>query len=218
MWYDAADLDGDGVEEGSSESSYSTATGGNVVQWHDKSGNNYHLSGNVGKTTPAYLQETQNGRAVVTNSSNMLIHNGSIPDMDAWSVFVVAKPTVWGQNGSYIITCDDNRNSLIFNSAGVIDTVNVSNRGFFSTSQVYEVDGVTTANLTLNAYNHIYAEAHSSHAARNIFYLLARHDGNRSFTGSIAEVIFFNRTLSVDERRIVEGYLKFKWNLNNLID
>lgn len=219
MWYDAADLDGDGTEEGSQESGYSTATGGNIVQWSDKSGNNYHLSGNGTYPTPGYHQETQNGRSVVTNTSgNMLVYGGGVPDMDGWSVFLVFKPTAWPGAEYYIFSCDDNRNKFIYTSTGNISTENTSNRNFFSSSQNFEVDGVTTSFMTLNTYNLLYAEAHSGHAARNAFLFLNRETCDRGAIGSIAEVIFYNRTLSSDERKLVEGYLKYKWNLSTLID
>ena len=219
MWYDAADLDGDGTEEGAQESGYSTATGGNIVQWKDKSGNNYHLSGNGTYPTPGFHQETQNGRSVVTNTSgNMLVYGGGVPDMDGWSVFVVFKPTAWPGVDYYIFSCDELRNKFTYTSTGNISTINTSNRNFFSSSEILETNGIAANGMTLNAYNLLYAEAHSSHAARNVFLFLNRKTCDRGAVGSIAEVIFYNRTLSNDERKLVEGYLKYKWNLSTLVD
>ena len=218
MWFDAADLDGDGIEEGSGEGGYSLATGGNVVQWTDKGSGAYHLTGDTGKTTPGYHQVTQNGRSVITSSDNTLKHTGSIPDMDGWSVFYVIQPTAWGGAGSYVFSAADNRNQMTFSSSGTLDSSNTSNRGFFSDSAAVQVNGVASLALSLNTFQLVYSEAHTSHATRVNLNVLARHDGARAFTGSMAELIFFNRTLSGDERRMVEAYLKYKWNLSSVID
>jgi hypothetical protein len=218
MWFDAADLDGDGVEEGSGEGGYSLATGGNVVQWTDKGSGAYHLTGDTGKTTPGYHQVTQNGRSVITSSDNTLKHTGSIPDMDGWSVFYVIQPTAWGGAGSYVFSAADNRNTMTIGSTGIVNTDNSSNRNFFSDSAAVQINGVTGLSLSLNTFQLVYSEAHNGHATRAYFTLLNRYNGGRPFVGSMAELIFFNRTLSGDERRMVEAYLKYKWNLSTVID
>ena len=107
---------------------------------------------------------------------------------------------------------------MTIGSTGIVATDNTSNRNFLSDCGAVQVNGVTGLSLSLNTFQLVYSEAHNSHATRTYLTLLNRYNGGRPFAGSMAELIFFNRTLSGDEWRMAEAYLKYKWNLSTVID
>jgi hypothetical protein len=53
------------------------------------------------------------------------------------------------------------------------------------------------------------------HANTNAFYIGTRFSKDISFTGVISEVIVYNKVLTSTERQFNEGYLAWKYNINN---
>jgi hypothetical protein len=49
----------------------------------------------------------------------------------------------------------------------------------------------------------------------NAFYIGTRSDKVTNFTGVISEVIVYNKVLTSTERQFSEGYLAWKYNINN---
>lgn len=62
LWLDAADIDGDGVEEGSSESGLES---GNVLSWVNKVNSSGNAAGIVGGNLPLYVNNAVNGHSVL---------------------------------------------------------------------------------------------------------------------------------------------------------
>jgi hypothetical protein len=82
-WYDASDL------------SSMTISSGNVSQWNDKSGNNYHISNATGGSQPNILLNYKNGRHAVqfidSNADNLKSTNQPTTGNSSGTIFFVGR-------------------------------------------------------------------------------------------------------------------------------
>jgi hypothetical protein len=222
LWYDADDLDGDFVSEGASESGY-TAGPGNISQWSDKSGNNYHLTTSAGNSEPGYMMNTLNGKQVVTFAGNILGNLGAGPDLKQGDMFTLFyRETSGGSNDHYVFLFTNDRPRL-YTDIGVANELyrGVEQTQDFSKTDT-ELNGVSSLNADRGSWYLMYGSAYTSWTSRSYDLRVGGRSkdgvGARFLYGKIAEILFFDRVLDITYRRQVEAYLKTKWGLNTLID
>ena len=205
LWLDAADL------------SSITLSGSSVVQWNDKSGNNRNASGGV---SPTFLT---NGVIFNGTSQYLATTYSAVPSSE--SVFVVVTWTGTADRNYCIIgtsaTNGRNYNVLKLSGSNVIKWDKWGVAGYASTPGVlanvrFLSSGIyngTTGTTGLNGGAQSTAEAFTF-SGSGITHIGTGVLGDW-FTGTISEIIIYNRAVTVVERQLVEGYLASKWGLQN---
>lgn len=215
-WFDAAD-----------SSSISIATG--VSQWNDKSGNGFHATQGTAGKQPTYTIGGMNGHNVLTFSNASQTYLAFSGTMLPNTVAVVWKSTATPWSGFLgVLSARSTGATVVPNGAynsgveGVSATTKVCGIGQ-STTSVY-IDGVSvnTANFDTyltgvsaspitSAHTVIYTDDLPTPGVMyygigiDVFHL------TRSINGQVAEIIAYNRALSVVEIAILQRYLKAKW-------
>jgi hypothetical protein len=222
LWYDGDDIDGDGVSEGVLEhSSNYESSSGNVKQWNDKSGSAYHLTAVSGNTLPVLSINALNNRAAVYFTADAIGNSSNSPNLGQGDHFgVYYRHVSTGNDWQYFwLFQPSNEPRLYTTRSDNAYLGNAFNANNFSDG-TEEVDGVLTKIFTTSSWHLFFSTAQKDWEARTE----GINVGNplsvtRTLNGGyIAEMLFFNRHLSLAERRQVEAYLKKKWNLNNTID
>ena len=205
LWLDAADL------------SSITLSGSSVIQWNDKSGNNRNASGGV---SPTFLT---NGVIFNGTSQYLATTYSAVPSSE--SVFVVVTWTGTADQNYCIIgtsaTNGRNYNVLKLGGSNVIKWDKWGVAGYASTPGVlanvrFLSSGIyngTTGTTGLNGGAQSTAEAFTF-SGSGITHIGTGVLGDW-FTGTINEIIIYNRAVTVVERQQVEGYLASKWALQN---
>ena len=205
VWLDAADL------------STVTLSGSSVIQWNDKSGNNRNASGGV---SPTFLT---NGVIFNGTSQYLATTYSAVPSSE--SVFVVVTWTGTADRNYCIIgtsaTNGRNYNVLKLGGSNVIKWDKWGVAGYASTPGVlanvrFLSSGIyngTTGTTGLNGGAQSTAEAFTF-SGSGITHIGTGVLGDW-FTGTISEIIIYNRAVTVVERQQVEGYLASKWALQN---
>lgn len=239
-WYDASDLDGDGLIEGMDELG---RTGSSMVVWQDKSASNHDMTQQNG--APQIAGQV-NGKDVITftNATRGQAADSLGGNVDEMHVFYVMREQVRannqlisfnGFNSSNPGTPPTNNNAFLLRSPQATgyyywDAGNTgSNR-----AQVLAQDsggaGVTrVGEVTLvSAYKSV-AEGQNGLQINGGTYFdvspasdIARSTGGlrigwgaTTAVNDIAEIIVFDRKLSNDEIAHIEGYLAQKWSVDN---
>jgi hypothetical protein len=215
-WYDMNDLT-------ENETYYTSASTIN-----DKSGNGNHILGgyNTGATTNSIIKRlSNNGNKVLDGSYLGMIPVSSTGNTtSAHTLFIVhsynntVNLTGLGCNnpaGSQYETNYDNVNKRV-------RTV-INNMTFASPIGKIEYDQLIQTNITYNRprvnlkvrTNEVNLTNNDSNAYPNFSFLLLNNRGAFGNGGNtkVAEIIIYNRPLSIDEVKQIERYLKFKWDL-----
>lgn len=221
LWLDAAD------------STSITLSGSNVTVWKDKSGSGYSAVPNSGTVT----QTTLNGNNVVNFGTAVMRADNFVWSSSFTQIFVgyvatgdIIIDTLSGAYGDYVYTGNGslmNINTYATNS-GVLQ-VNDSVAGsvapkntWFIFSIGYDSTGTAAINYTLNGtVRTTTVFAGSGGSATNAALPLYIGGATAAFgTGvQFAELIHFNVAISTSQRQQIEGYLAWKWGLqNNLPD
>jgi len=177
----------------------------NVTSWKDKSG-----VGNDGT-----------GTGSITYSSNTITTNGG-----KFATAYTANPTT----ETMFVVCSldaTGEGSLILDSSTIITgrTLGIGNQVMnIADGTNVILDGTTTVST-----NTTLLYGYTLSATTNSSYYNASLDNSyagSTFTGTnqtviqpktIKEIIFYNRVLSTYERQVVEGYLAWKWNIENVL-
>jgi hypothetical protein len=209
MWMDAAD-----------DSTFSYSSGTTVSQWRDKSGFNYHMGPKVNGPTRSVVL---NSRKVLAFTAAQTIGNNTINlSTSANTVFVVSRLT--GTTNGRVLTCnlDSSGNNWILGHHG--GTYNdyfaegwVSDGGSFDTNwRMYMGDWSGTSTDLANLYSNGTAiTTNSTAASQGPKYLGVNYYSNEVSTCEVAEIVVFDRVLSVTERKQVHTYLGQKWGVSN---
>lgn len=222
LWLDAAD------------SRTVTRTGSTVTQWLDKSPNAYAGTFTAGRNF-TYELAVQNGLNCVRTATGqtMIITNFVLgPFMSIFKVYYPINTAA----GSPFIEHSQDTNSFsgfyfhaqtngqfgIRNTSGFsfisVPTTAISNT--WQLIQGINQDVTSSSNMTLYV-NGTFSSGLPSITGTNVtsnLYINGRDNTNTlSYPAYLAEIIIYNRGLSGDDRRRVEGYLMRKWNLLNLL-
>ncbi len=214
--------------------------GSNVQQWNDVSGNAVPTSQTTASRRPNYTTNVLNALPVIryTSANNDLLTAIGMSTANLASVWVVAAYSSLPNPNPGLIQASPSGLSASTNAGdktiGVwVDSgagTEVWGRGIQSNNAQRNISQVTTLNVnTFYSIGTIYRSAridqyvNSSVAGNN-----TAHDGtlkswtdasigmqgNESWNGDIAEVIFFNIELNEAQRRIVDNYLAAKYGLS----
>jgi hypothetical protein len=210
LWLDAADLDGDGVQEGLSETGLS---GSSVNTWTDKSGQGrnatavsaptYTLNGmnslpvltfaegnyfNLGGTALSNLGATGSMTSIQrsTDTAYMLLNFGS-------GVFSWVVASGWGTNFGFSSTGAPT--NYFLNGAAVPTATDTRD-------ELYTATNNTTYMLSVTSQSFTGFTGTTS---------LAGYGSGWSFTGVLPELILTSQALSSTDRQLLEGYLAWKW-------
>ena len=212
-----------------------TLSGSNVTQWRDKSGSSNHYTNNG---TVAYQSNGLyfNGSADIRNTTLTGFPFGATPSVSTFFVFSVQNVTSLRPLMSYgAVGCDktgyvlyidtDSRlyGTLYCGAASVSTGVRMNTTNIVSDVMTYTG---TSGSITRAGWLNGAAMSTPTGSATGvsltnwgITYIGAIGDGGGNiypgwyFLGTIHEVLYFNRALSASERRRIEGYLGWKWNL-----
>ena len=231
FWLDGADLDGDGISEGASESGIS----GGVTQWVDKAGNaNATLGAGSSINSPTYI----------TNALN----NNSVVRFDGVNDYLAAEINTPETNYTQFVVFNTTDNSGAFTTAtnGPSNTANAHDRQFglrgngrivnrlwsnqtigTNSSQTFNDNVGHIASITVDstAGQHIDVDGvevasgnkTSSNFTWQTHMVIGGHNLYGRYGGDIAEIINFDRVLNDSEMEAVEGYLAHKWGTTNLL-
>ena len=216
FWLDAAD------------SSTIDESSGSVGQWNDKSGNSYSVSQSTGSRQPTTGVDSLNGKNVISFDGGDSLDSTDAGllaiTQSAQTMFVVAKRdtetgsfepmynfrTGAAANAAFMLFSTvagniDYRN----NTSGTLPNTGNTNTDFQilrgrrnGTTQAIAVNGGAEATNNSGGDN-----------ASSVMYLGSLSGVGNFLFGDIAEVIFYNRSLSTAEISIVENYLSSKWGI-----
>lgn len=226
LWLDAVDL---------TSLSYS---GSNVTAWADKSGN-----GNNATATgsPTLVQNSINGvQSIATDNGNYF--NGSISitgtSFTCFAVATTSSPMPLTGSDQRLVSLANGTNTDYGETGGAIALFNQSGTNTIATYRVYTTRAsnpiiqntpflAVGQNDGTNAYLWFNGSAGTlpSSESSGTFEITKYGIGNQAnptyenWIGNIGEIIIFNTALTTSQRQQVEGYLAWKWGLqNNLPD
>lgn len=226
LWLDAADVNGNGVQPTNAAS---------VSSWKDKSGLGYHAIGNTGTGTYSSTGFAGYPTIQITQSGNMRSPVPAGTFSTAVSAFIVWQKT-GGSTG-----CDALVSRGLGNNAGPFDMYSYTAFGnspkiIGNGNQTYYADTVTffrnpspnifffniasnattTWNESLNGSYRTLTTSDGTAAYGDVgsnIWIGTRADGFPTMIGNISEIIFYNFSLSSNQRQQIEGYLAQKWGL-----
>jgi len=210
LWLDAAD-----------DTTFSYSSGTTVSQWRDKSGFNYHMTPPSSGPTRS---TSQNSRKVVAFTTAQNIQNSTIDLRNsAYSIFVVDRYTNASSGTGRILTSNSSYNNWLlghwasetnkyYGNGWVYQTYSAADTNW----KLYLGDWGGPSNDSANFYATGTALAtNSTGADAGPWYLGVNIYGTELSNCEVAEIIVFNRLLSVTERKLVHTYLGQKWGILN---
>jgi hypothetical protein len=223
LWLDAAD-----------SSSY-TITSSRVMQWNDKSGNNYHMTPiGANQSNITVSSQFQNSLNVMNSTGRVMYRtpiNSAVYPSDCYLV-LASKALARTDFFSFGNTTGDNFNSLTlgehtalrwhngstnFNrTPNTVSPVNETSTGFLLMQwSLANNNYILRRNGTLLTQTSSYTYTIGGNPAYQIGY---RHtDQTTSLldcAAYFAEILVFNSQITTSQREQVEGYLAWKWGLN----
>jgi len=222
IWLDAADPAGTGV-------SPSTAT--NVSTWVDKSGSSNSAAALTG--TVQYQPTILNSLGSIYFSGANLLSPLSFGTTTPLTFFIVARSSSGsGFNSAIGINSYNGQRPNMLNlyqsssnwwwfSGGTAATDGNTSTLQLSTSRFdinadYWQPGQTQVNINGTSYTLSTTSPASLYAGGKLIIGSTTNGGtsqNEFWNGYISEVILYNRTLSITERQVIEGYLAWKWGI-----
>jgi hypothetical protein len=216
VWFDASDL-----------TTFSFSSGSNISTWADKSGNGRNMS--VFATSyPVLTGNAQNGRSVITFggvASQYLTTASNVMSVYEHTRFLVYSNSV-NVVGQAVLNSDGS--IFLQNGGGTAYQDNLGwpsatgDQGPFQTGSTYRI-GEAVVTTTPNTSGEVYFNgtlqtpffntAGSSPSQSTRMSIGSR--GDVGFTGTVAECVVYNRVLSTNERKQIEGYLAQKWGLTS---
>jgi hypothetical protein len=224
LWLDAGDPNNNSVVP---------TTGSTITTWYDKSGFGRNATANSAITyNTAGLAANYPALTFVATSPRWLTGNVNLTT-DKLTVFAIGSMASSSGVAARIIGFSNAAGTNDFNSGSFFGLLRQSNTGVgpyrngtytandppsYSTPYLWEAwyDG-TNQNATVQKGNTTSIGSNASSGNFGItFYTVAANPNTGDLhylTGSISEIIIYNRSLSTTERQQVEGYLSWKWGL-----
>ena len=231
LWLDAADLDADGTAEGAGETD---VIAGAVQAWVDKTGAGRSVTAMTVGERPSSTSTLMNGRTVVTfNGATVLKGATSVNPYGITgdrTMFVVSRfrtdsvaidnrvldretttnPLFGITNRHRLEVRDDagGQYQVIGTLGPVVDATDILTTFRAGASLTIWSDGRASGTGTITGTQTMRSIAVGRHAVST------PSSSATPYTNDIAEVILFDRALTVAERRIVEEYLSLKWGVS----
>ena len=209
VWLDAADT------------SYNASTG----TWADKSGNSRNFTEAVAENRPIVSTTTQNGQTILEfdGSNDRLTNNTNFLQISNCTLFATFR-RLGNTFGGVISSASDLDGSpavLIDSSLGRLrGHANLSTAGVGVVDSFCVFSGTVNAGATTLFVNGTQRDTDAAIGSLDTTATTTRIGTYRQananfFNGYIGEIIAYNRVLTTDERKKVEGYLAWKWGLQS---
>lgn len=224
VWLSADDLDGDGVQEGSSEDYIDGS--GNISDCIGKLNGQYNATQADSTKRPVFVANSVGGLPGIKfnpDISSQIFSFGNIPMNIRKTVFVVAKAYQYrdtGTGSSGKLLSYSNASISFRTSSTIRVSWGQSNGGVnFNVGAIPLNQGVivsvTHDNISLDA--HVYMNGAASAGNPGTINVATaspiRAIGDTDLDGEVNEVIIYNDVLSTHDREKVEDYLSQKWNI-----
>lgn len=228
VWLDGADLDGDGwIEGGAAEN---TVVSGAVQTWTDKSGRSNSTTAPSTAERPTSTAQTMNGLPVVTFNGTTILQGTSASNPYSITgdrtMFVVTRRRS-GSPSRLVDRVPEDTPLFSINGSNQLEVrtdANSSYQVFGNVGSTANAVTVLTANRSGNALgiwsNGALSGSSTISGTQTMRALtIGRHIAfGQSSDFDIAEVILFDRALTVAEIRTVEEYLRQKWGVTLVPD
>ena len=227
VWLDGTDPNGTGI---------APSNGATISTWSDKSGNANNATGGAA-TYQTNVMSTYPGITFSGSTAYSLVSPGSLStgQSQGSSLFVIFKSTankvdqgIFGQSPTNPGACDktgrilyvDTTTSFLFGTmycgfAGTSTTYTTNQIAIVS--DIYTNTGVGnythTSFINGSNFNSTNATVTGANTSSFIAQVGSLNVGSTFFTGSIFEIIYYNTTITTQQRQSVEGYLAWKWGL-----
>lgn len=228
LWLDAIDPNGTGI---------APAGGATLSNWIDKSGISNNATGGIATYQTNRLFGLP-GIVFAGNTAYTLAKPGSlsIGQSQGSSLFVVVQSSgatsteqaIFAQSPSNPGACDKTGRILYFETA-VTTLAATMYCGFAGTTNAYSVNQVAlvsdlytntgvgnyTHNTFLNgtAFTTSGTTVTGANTSATIAHIGTLNVGSPNLNGVIYEILYYNSTLSTNQRQLIEGYLAWKWGL-----
>jgi hypothetical protein len=228
LWLDAIDPNGTGI---------APAGGATLSNWIDKSGISNNATGGIATYQTNRLFGLP-GIVFAGNTAYTLAKPGSlsIGQSQGSSLFVVVQSSgatsteqaIFAQSPSNPGACDKTGRILYFETA-VTTLAATMYCGFAGTTNAYSVNQVAlvsdlytntgvgnyTHNTFLNgtAFTTTGTTVTGANTSATIAHIGTLNVGSPNLNGVIYEILYYNSTLSTNQRQLIEGYLAWKWGL-----
>jgi hypothetical protein len=230
VWYDGAD-----------SSTVTVDANGNVIQWKDKSGNDYHLA-DLGSKHPTYSSHWTNGLGAVdfTRDNFQYLKVNALPLRGSMTVFAIAQMSSGGSNdansGMFGLDGDDGSSNRTYGirsyngdtkftywpGPGHAQVVSSAlNPGMNSPylCTFYRDKDNELLGAQLNKQTRLQSSFPASAgnitvgAQADLYIGIEKEAASRFHYGYIGEFIIYNKILNDDEMAAVRYYLMSKWGL-----
>lgn len=211
--------------------SISGSDGDGVSAWTDSSGNGYDLAQAVSARQPTLQTNELNALSVVRyDGSNDILSDSDIADLDVgtgdiWAA-TVFKATDDGTS-NFILEKGTTQFAVMNNAAGVLQmrlggnsNIPTESAGNWSRTEFVMVTGsrvssTCTGFVNGSAMTTTNTTNTGSISNSNVLDIGAASVGGNPVTGDIAEVLVGGATLTSSDREKLEGYLSWKWGLQD---
>lgn len=208
-----------------------SVSGDRIALWRDKSGAFNHASQATVSNRPTAISNAQNGQWVVNfagggtpsyfSLSATMLPTGSNPVSYFFVTYTGSTATgVFVSIGSNTL---GRANQIYYSGATAVLNADINGTGVIADTNSnlsnYVTGGVSFSATTINAWRNGTAftgapPAITLNTLTTFAYLGTQSAGaNNNFNGRMAELLAYDRVLSSNERRAIEGYLGWKWNL-----
>lgn len=209
-------------------------TGTEVTSWSDQSGNGNSATQTSSSNRPIIVNNSMNGEPVIRfNGSSDFLELPSANDLKIrnsdYEVFIVYRSQNTHSNIEFILASNElahyelHTNSsfpaglrYIPNFTGN-NYIDLGSTGQYTNQQPYLINleaTSTSGRLAVNNEDSISSSANAHSTSTANLLLGKRGDSSFHLNGDIAEVIIYNRVLSVADRQSVENYLSNKYNID----
>jgi hypothetical protein len=212
-WYDASDTN------------TITESAGAVSQWDDKSGNNKHATQGTGTYQPTTGSRTIDGLNVLDfdGANNQLDLTSVISLSGEFGFFAVFENDIVGEANMYFGETSGDNKIGFYSSKTFLRVLTSDDRTLaFGLGNNPVIVGVTrnSANKVDMAYNAAisYTRMFSDVAQSGASTWNRIGDGNgtaQGWNGTLGEIIVISGTVSLSDRQKLEGYLAWKWGLED---
>lgn len=196
-----------------------TQSGGIVTAWADQSGNEKHAAGVGGSSDPSFVASAVNGLPAVSfDGVDDRMQGGSLITSLPCTIFVVAKfkgdtaiGALFSQTNSELVFYRGTQASDIFR---IYNGIDLSATGAPQNEEWSIVCAIADGSNSLIAKNgQVIATGNSGSQTPSGNYLVGWWDGGIGANAEIAEVIVFNRALTVAEIGVVDQFLNLRYSI-----
>ena len=210
-----------------------TLSGSDVTAWADQSGNGNNASSSGG-TRPTFVSNTLNSKPVLRfdGAGQKMALTSSIGGT-AYTIFIVCKNNDNTNGSMFFWSTDENYAKYIGSVTSTSYNASARNKFILSENDVGSGEGDSIIAWSSTAVNNNYfigtamqnggGKAYSNgsggtdslgtFAGSNTFNLIGGYEFGYELDGDVAEIIAYNRALTISERQQVEAYLNSKYQI-----